>query len=315
MKHFTDQEIADALKKVPKLIQDELSSGEDTAVVLAQMGQKYKLHVDQIGTLAELNRNMLLGLVGPSEFLQDLVTAGISDKDAREIMKEINEKIFVPLRKEEESKGIQAESVVKPATETKPMIASPAPTPVQVAAARPIPTPIMPSQQPRVPTAAPAAARVAASLPSPRLGSTLGDVVRSILPGAKPPESSTLLEDHEEPHIEFAKVPVTPVAPVAFVAPAVAAAPRVVPPVPVNLPGAMPQYPRTVNQLSPSFQPEPPRPVAMPVAMPAVPEAAVAPRPAPAPLAPVQPRPVMMAPAAPYASDPYREAVDEPPVA
>ena len=191
-------------------------------------------------------------------------------------MIEINEKIFTPLRKEEESKGIQAESVVKPAEATKPAMSQPA----KIAAT------YVPPQRPVTPAVAPLPPR--AVMPQvTRPASTLGDVVRSILPGAKPLESNTLLEDHEEPHIEFAKAPVTSAAPVAFVAPAVAAAPRFIPSIPTNLPGAMP----------------------------ATPEPVVAPRPAPAPSMPVVPvRPVYApAPVTSYATDPYRESVDDEP--
>jgi len=144
MKHFTDQEIEDAIKKVPKSIHDEISSGEDTAIVVAQIGQKYGLHIDQIGILAELNRNMLLGLIGPEEFLKELVAAGVSDTDARQIMTEINQKIFVPLREQMRS-GAGNTQPVKSAEPTKPAMPMPSEATFRS------PTPANPQLPPRPP--------------------------------------------------------------------------------------------------------------------------------------------------------------------
>lgn len=82
-----------------------------------------------------------------------------------------------------------------------------------------------------------------------------------------------LLEDHEEPHIEFAKAPMTS---------------------PVSRPTPPPFSPRPIM-----MPPAPPRPVTppsnLPGAMPSAP--------------PQPPRPV--APVKPYSSDPYREPIDE----
>ncbi|MHB8710239.1 MAG: hypothetical protein ACYC6X_01640 [Minisyncoccota bacterium] len=86
----------------------------------------------------------------------------------------------------------------------------------------------------------------------------------------KPILGEKLLEDHEEPHIEFNKAPVP-------------LTPRAVP---------TPSLPRLVIPVSPP--PPPPSKIVPPVPPPSTPPS---PRPAP--------------PARPYASDPYREPLDE----
>src|SRR3989344_1060873 len=106
MKKFTDQELDAALKTAPGPIQKELATGYETANIISAFRSKYNLHIDTVGMIAELNRNMLLGLVNPQEFLQELITAGIPDKDAREIMAEVNQKGFVPLREEMRKGGV-----------------------------------------------------------------------------------------------------------------------------------------------------------------------------------------------------------------
>jgi len=101
MKNFTDQQINDAYKSATKAIQETINDGESSlASMLLSLGTKLNLHVDQLGLIAVLNRNMLLGLVGPEEFLKELITTGVSDKDAREIISEINKKIFIPLHEQ-----------------------------------------------------------------------------------------------------------------------------------------------------------------------------------------------------------------------
>lgn len=231
MKHFTDQEIEQAIKRSPKLIQNEIMTGEDTAVIIAGLGKTRGLHIDQIGTLAELNRNMLLGLISPDEFLKDLIEAKIPEKDARDIMKEINEKIFVPLR-EEMRKGLPTEvkhaevkppqaqsvapqepreSILQPRTTMIPANPNLPQRPAEasgVGGSRPTQTPsITPKYVPpkkyfhlqnnKIPTTPPQ--------PSPQLRqgydghSKAGDVSLTYVNPAK------LLEDHEEPHLDISE--------------------------------------------------------------------------------------------------------------
>lgn len=124
MRHFTDQEIDNAMKRAPNSIQNELNSEDDIYFIIANISKKYSLHIDQLGATAELTRNMLLGLVGPEEFLNDLIATRIPKANAREIMAEINQNIFVPLREQMQKEGT---SIAKPAQASVPNYAVPRP--------------------------------------------------------------------------------------------------------------------------------------------------------------------------------------------
>jgi hypothetical protein len=221
MKYFTDQEIEDATRKATKLIQDEISSGEDTAVAIAGLGKKFNLHIDQIGKIAELTRNLLLGLIAPEEFFKELIVAGISDKDAREIVKEINQKIFIPLR-EQMRKG---EGNIP-----KPEGATSEPTkPAEPVTTKPMEQPSHFHLENKIDV-------------SPR-------EENKTLP--KQIEGEKLLEDHEELHLEIGvSLPEVPKSVSVF------APPKPTTP-PINLPGATPPTPVPEVLTSPEIKKEP----------------------------------------------------------
>lgn len=99
MRHYSTKELFEINNKAPLSVQEALSS-ITTITTISNLGDKFKLHVDQIGLVAELNVQMLLGLVGPEEFIKELVAVGIPDMSAKQIIAEINQKIFVPLREQ-----------------------------------------------------------------------------------------------------------------------------------------------------------------------------------------------------------------------
>lgn len=189
MKKYSDSEILAATKEAPAPVR-EIVEDVQTAFTIAEIGQRYNFHIDQIGLLAELNRNMLLGLVNPQEFLQELLVAKIPDADAKQIMTEINQKIFVPLRNEMRKEGISA-SVAKPAEAAAPSAAP--------RASVPVPSGTPPRYfhlQNKLPSTG--AAQSPTQPEPPREGSQT-----SFNPQRR-------LEDHEEPHIEFSKPPAPP---------------------------------------------------------------------------------------------------------
>ena len=112
---------------VPLLVQEAVTS-PSTQQVLEQIGRQYALHVDVLDTLVKLTSYMLLGYVGPEEFLQEMRAARVADQQARQIIGDINQKIFMPLR----LKMMQA--TVAPAS-PKPVI--PQPRPVQTSVPMP----------------------------------------------------------------------------------------------------------------------------------------------------------------------------------
>lgn len=280
MKHYSTKELLAASEKVPSSIQEALSS-ETTISTISNLGTKFQLHIDQIGLVAELNVQVLLGLIGPEEFLKELIVAGIPDKDAREIMTEINQKIFIPLRKKEEEKGGTTAPEVRPSPEIlkgEPQKTVPEPTShFSLQNKIPLPPPISQPQKSEKPI--PFATVSQGSLPPkvflPR-PATLGEVVRSVLTAPKPLDSNNLLEDHEEPHLEINKILV-----------------------PQNLPGAMPE--QVIPEVpTPEVRPSPELPKVEPQIQPV------------APIAPVTPKPIAVDPITSYSSDPYREPIDEP---
>ncbi len=137
---YTDEQIIAAIDAAPVPVQETLRSS-DTNKALADIGAAHNLHIDQIGDLAEINRNLLVGLVAPAEMYGELVEIGVSADEARQIMSEINTKIFVPLREK-----------MRSSTEDSPTTApAPLPKPAPVSQAQPLPQyPAAPLQQEHV---------------------------------------------------------------------------------------------------------------------------------------------------------------------
>ncbi|MDO8624333.1 MAG: hypothetical protein Q7R54_03170 [bacterium] len=167
MKKYSREELIAIISKVPTPIQELLESTE-LNVTLTAMAVRQKLHIDQIGVLAQLNMHMLLGLINPQEFQNELIGAGIQEPQAREIITEINQKIFVPLQQ----KMREGSGVGKPTTQVDVPSYKPPPTP-------PMPRP--PIQVQPMPRPMP--------LPPPNL------------PGVPVEAPNHLLPDHEEKHI------------------------------------------------------------------------------------------------------------------
>ncbi len=105
MKYFTDQELEEALGRAPKPIQDEMTSSNTIAEVVASIGHTLNLHIDIVGAIVQLSVYMLLGLINPQEFSQELTALGLSEAQIKEIMSVINQKIFVPLHEQMRSGG------------------------------------------------------------------------------------------------------------------------------------------------------------------------------------------------------------------
>ncbi len=104
MKYFSDQELEEALHRAPKLIQNEMTSSNTIAEVVASIGYTLNLHI-VIGAIVQLSVYMLLGLINPQEFSQELAALGLSEAQIKEMMAEINQKIFAPLHEQMRSGG------------------------------------------------------------------------------------------------------------------------------------------------------------------------------------------------------------------
>lgn len=307
----------------PKVVQDTITSPV-TQQELEQLGKQYALHIDVVGLLIKITSYMLLGYANPEESLQALRAAGISEQQARTLIDEINKRIFVPLRERMKSGAVQPAKPVVSAPQTptpprffhlenklapRPSVAPsvggprgsavpprPVQQPVPAVPATPQPKPVQPPIAARPSPLAAAIGSVLNAQPKvapqpPRPSSNIAPLPpKFVLPKSfgnqVSPKPSTLLEDHEEPHIELSKAPMP--AKVAEevvrpVAPSAPLQPRVAPP-PPNLPGAMPP----LSSLSMSSMPE----VAEVHTLPIVPKA-------------VPPMPPQS-----YTVDPYREPIE-----
>ena len=189
-----EEDIKQLLTEVPAPVRAYFASGK-VEVVAKNLMQKYKLHVDQ-GAITEREIILLLlGLKDPSEFTQTLSTeASIDQQTINGIVQDINQQIFVPLR-EEMRKGGTIEQLTKPAI---------APAPPQPAAAS-VPK-YAPPPPPRPPISNPSIAPLPPKFVMPiRPGASVAK--RSLINLIQKPMdfADKLLEDHEEPHIEFNK--------------------------------------------------------------------------------------------------------------
>lgn len=309
-----DESIAQVMKVLPPVIRNYLAQGKYTAVAKDLMA-KYGLRIDQAGVLEREIMLLLMGIENPDEFAQALTEeAKLDQKAISGIAQDINTLIFVPLREEEMKSGA--------------MKAAPAaPSALPIPPRPPVAAPVFgaPPQKPRhldnrIPPPPPRPVPPVPPAPPRPQNPALRDVLSAVTK-SPPMGSSKLLEDHEEPHIEFHTAP---------------QAPRPTPP--QNLPGMMPPrpaapvpqrppvapsagapiQPRAIAPgarapfmappvAGPSVPPAPPRPVAP------VPPMPPRPVPPPAPAMPAQPRPtppVPTAPAKPYSADPYREPIE-----
>lgn len=221
-----EDSIKEVMQTLPPVIRDYLAQGKYTPIAKSLM-TKYNLRIDQGGVLEREIMLLLMGVENPDEFTQALVEeARLDEQTVSNIIKDVNNQIFAPLRKEEEKGGMN-ENIQSPAKPAAP-VAAPRPGVVTPPHIAPLPPKtVMPT----------------------RTSETLGDVVRSVLHTSNPTGNINLLEDHEEPHIELNKVPIAPVA-------------QVVPPSLGNLPGAMPSYSiPTEIKPEPKIQPIIPKPV------------------------------------------------------
>ncbi len=191
MRQYSDQEVESLVQQLPQPIQDSLT-GPDMAMKVANIGSRAGLHIDQIGLLAQLNRNLLLGLVRPPEFLQGLLETGISRENANKVIAEINEKIFTPLHDEVmgATKREREPNTVAPAVAVPHYEATPLP-----------PRGMQDQAAPAMPFAAP---QPAPSAPLPP---------RSVMPGAAPttpayvPQKLIQLEQMQVRRPQAASVP------------------------------------------------------------------------------------------------------------
>lgn len=187
-----DSALDSASADVRELIEDGALAHE-----VVTSGKKNNLHIDQVGIVASLARNMLLGLVSPTQFVAELKETGVTHQSANAILQDLNEKIFKPLfetiktssaKNPMESKNAPLVSVpavsVKPVPPTTPQ----APLSVKAPSLPVVAVPHVPAISPVKP-ASPAPAKTLPTLivPKPPVVSAPPVVPRPTLIVPKPP--------------------------------------------------------------------------------------------------------------------------------
>ena len=255
------------MQTLPPLIRNYLVQGKHVSVAKTLM-TKYRLRIDQGGILEREVTFLLMGIENPDEFTQSLATdAGLDQKAISGIVQDINEQIFIPLRQEEETKN-KAENVpvptvpqpTRPTSVGVPNYAQPKPTQnfnldnkmSQGNYTPPPQSPRYPGQnadvnsfvhrvpQPPANPVRPSVSVISPPAPKPPVIPTSSTAPASV------PNSSQMLSDHEEPHIELNPQPIPP--------------PTSRPLPPPNLPGAFPPPSATVPA-APKAPPPPPAPI------------------------------------------------------
>lgn len=259
-----EESVKEVMKALPPPVREFLSNGSYT-IVARELTTKHGLHIDQGGILEREIMLLLMGTEETSDFIEALVNeAKIPQQVVEDIINEMNQRIFIPLQ-EEIRKGFETFGKQSSA----PSI------------------PFHTSQQ-------------SASATAPKPPTPQTQLQQAILAAQKPSDEK-LLEDREEPHIEFKKPPVLSVPP------------RMPVPPPSNFPGApippgvrfSPIAPKVESTIKPAavIPPTPPTSSA-----PTIQAKPVSPIPPPAsvpPASPIAPAPVS------YTTDPYREPIDE----
>lgn len=92
--------IQERFKKLPAPIQEKITS-PDTQRLVQDIGKRYGMHIDEMGTLENELILVLLGLEMPQAFSLNIrKVSRLDEKQANQITQELNEKIFEPLREE-----------------------------------------------------------------------------------------------------------------------------------------------------------------------------------------------------------------------
>lgn len=107
MSHYSDEQVIAAIDAAPAAVRSAIGNVK-TSQIVADIGAAYKLHIDVIGKLSQLNRNMLIGLSSPAEVLGELIMSGVDTEAAKKILSDLNARIFVPVQESIRSVGATA---------------------------------------------------------------------------------------------------------------------------------------------------------------------------------------------------------------
>ncbi len=101
---LSPEQFNSAYKKLPFILREYIAD-DDLSTICESIGKEYGLHVDTIGALYRETTNMLLGLEDPTQFMGELKSVGIPQENIGAMIKELNEKVFMPLRERMQKEG------------------------------------------------------------------------------------------------------------------------------------------------------------------------------------------------------------------
>lgn len=221
MEEPTKEQMFRAYDEAPAVVRRALQPEGLAMLFVDEMADKYKLHVDVAGTIAVLIRDMILGFISPNYFSMELQRVGVAEGTARQILIDLNTKVFVPLRNEVRKGGASYPS--QPPQTPVPAVSKPSLVPERELSH---PEPVSPSpsinlmehvQQKSAPepvVAVPAAKASVASIPVPTMRTMQHDmelVQHGSMPAPYPVASGQLHPAQATPARMFqtASVPVT----------------------------------------------------------------------------------------------------------
>lgn len=311
-----DQDLSMIVSQLPPPVRAFFVSGK-VEIVAKNLIQKYQLRIDQGSVIDREIILLLLGLKTPVDFSKTVAAETLLNKETiSNIMEDINTQIFIPLREEERKGGIggaQSAKPVMPPAAMPPQRTAPRPVVAGVPSyAPPLQSPMYSRPENKMPTTPSAPVFKQESKPAPwgsfdksaqqpQKNAPNSPLRAAIASAQRPMSSAQLLEDHEEPHIEFSKKPVAAAQPVQTIlqSPTMVQPQKIALP-PPNLPGVM----------SPGVIPPGGRPTFAPRVAPLPPKPSQPPVPTPPQQGGAQPKiPVPPAPKS-YATDPYREPIE-----
>lgn len=99
MSPIPKEQVLAAYERAPQPVREAFNSEVTTNIIL-DMKSKYRLHVDTAGVFGQEVGYLLLGLRSPAEFFGTLMLSGTDEQTTRSIMEEVNERIFIPLKRQ-----------------------------------------------------------------------------------------------------------------------------------------------------------------------------------------------------------------------
>ncbi len=198
-----DQDLSTVVSQLPMPIRSFFISGK-VEVIARGLMQKYKLHIDQGAIMEREIILLLLGLKNPTEFIKTLTEdAQLDQQTVDGIAQGVNDQIFVPLQEEMKSEAVTISAQEKSQKPIPPRQQTATPAPMY---APPLQSPSYSYPEGNVASSSPVhPPPVPRRITPPSLVDTKIAVHAATSTVPKPSIGEKLLEDHEEPHIEFNK--------------------------------------------------------------------------------------------------------------